>query len=159
EALRHQHLDPLADELVARVAEELLGLGVDEDDPPAALHDDHGVGCRLEQAAELLLRLAAQAGVADGRGADGLALGLERAKADRDGELGAVLAPAVELEARAHAAHARLGEEAGPMARVERPEALGDEDLHLAPDHLAAGVAEELLGLRIDEEDGAEPVD
>ena len=67
-----------------------------------AVDDDHGVGRRLEQPRNLssaflrsvMSRMALETSVP--------VLGLERAQADLDGELGAVLAQAVELEARAH---------------------------------------------------------
>ena len=64
EALRHQHLDGLAEHLLAAVAEQLLGLAVHQLDRPAAVDDHHGVGGRLEQAAELGLDPPAVADVA-----------------------------------------------------------------------------------------------
>jgi len=59
QALGHEHLDGPAEHLAASVAEELLGLGVDQDDPPLLVHDHHRVRGRLEQPPELRLRLLA----------------------------------------------------------------------------------------------------
>ena len=43
-ALRHEQLDALADHLDARVAEQALGLGVDEDDAAVVANDHDGIG-------------------------------------------------------------------------------------------------------------------
>src|SRR5579883_481931 len=48
-SLRQQHLDGLAKQLVALVAEELLRLAVDEHDAAAAVDDDNAVRRRFEQ--------------------------------------------------------------------------------------------------------------
>ena len=49
DALRHQHLDPLADQLVARVAEHGLGSRIDELDLPGLIDADDGIGCELKE--------------------------------------------------------------------------------------------------------------
>ena len=48
EALGNQHFDRLADQFLAAIAEHPLRLRVDEDDPPGPVHEDHGVGRRLD---------------------------------------------------------------------------------------------------------------
>src|ERR1035437_5837464 len=55
QARRHQTLDQLSQKLLPCVAEETLGLGVDEQDLPIPVHDDHRVRGRLQQTPELLL--------------------------------------------------------------------------------------------------------
>src|SRR5205085_5472057 len=57
EAIGHQDLDGLTEQLVAREAEQTLGLGVDDEDAPAVVDEDHGIRCRLEERAKLRLRL------------------------------------------------------------------------------------------------------
>jgi hypothetical protein len=57
EELGHERLHRLAQELLARVAEELLGPRVHQHDAALAVDDDDRVGGRLQQAAELLVRL------------------------------------------------------------------------------------------------------
>jgi hypothetical protein len=52
----------------------------------------------------------------------------------------------------------RIEEVLVPVVRMRRAEALGDEGLHLLADELRGGVAEELLGDRVDDHDPAEPV-
>ena len=59
EALRDDVRDLLADELVALVAELLLGLEVEQDDLAGLVDDDHGVGRGLEQAAVARVRTIA----------------------------------------------------------------------------------------------------
>ena len=53
-ARRHQHLDGVAEQLRARVAEEPFGLRVDQDHAPFLIHQHHRVGRGLEQPAERL---------------------------------------------------------------------------------------------------------
>ena len=64
-ALGDEHLDVRTQELLARVAKEPLGLGVDEDQPALLVHDDHGVGRGLEQAAELRVEALALAEIGE----------------------------------------------------------------------------------------------
>ena len=98
EPLRDEGLDALPEQLLAGVAEELLGLGVHEDDLPAPVGDHHRVGRRLEEAAELGLHLLARGDVADRGDGEHPVLGLERREADLGGELGPVLPQPVQLE-------------------------------------------------------------
>ena len=128
----------LADELVALVAEELLGLAVDQGDAAPGVDDDHGVGGGLEQAAKHGLGPLAFGDVADGGGDEHAPVGLQRAQGDLDGELDAVVAQPVELEAHAHGADLRVGEEGIAMPEVAVPDPLGQEHLHVAPDQLVA---------------------
>ena len=86
-------------------------------------------------------------------------LGLQRAEADLHGELAAVLAQAVELATRAHRPHPRRGEEAAAVSPACAAEPLGHQDLDLPPQQLLAGVAEERLGLGVDQDDPAGRVD
>ena len=55
QALRNEDLDALPDELLVRVAEEGLGLVVDEGNPSVAADDHHPVGGGLEERPEPLL--------------------------------------------------------------------------------------------------------
>ena len=96
----------LAEQLVAAVAELLLGLHVEQHDVARLVDHDHGVRRRFQQAAvaassgsELLGRLA-DADVADGRGHEDPVGALERAEHDLDRELAAVLAQRDQLDAR-----------------------------------------------------------
>jgi len=50
--LGHQHVDRLPDQLVARVVEHPLGLGVDEHDRPRLVDDQDPIGRRVDQLAE-----------------------------------------------------------------------------------------------------------
>ena len=95
---RHHQLDPLTDELVTRVAKELLRLRVDQQDPTFAIDNHHRVRCGLEEAAELLFRFFPFGDVADGGRHERAVLGFKWAQADLDRKLRTVLAQAVQLE-------------------------------------------------------------
>lgn len=66
EAVRHEQFDGAAEQVLARVAEEGLGLGVDELDDAGVVDDDHGVRCGLQQPAEPLLGGSRNGGPGDG---------------------------------------------------------------------------------------------
>src|SRR5439155_18068237 len=74
---------------------------------------------------------------------------------DLDRKLGAVLAAAIELQAHPHRAHARLAEEAVAMARMLVSVALRHQELDPLLEQLAARIAEQPLGLRIDQHDAS----
>ena len=57
EPLWYQDLNLLSQDLLPGVAEQLFNLGVDQDDFSLQVHYYHGVGCCLQKAAELGLRL------------------------------------------------------------------------------------------------------
>ena len=57
QARRHQHVDRLADQLVAAIAEHLLGLGIDDRYLPAAVHHDDAAGVGINREPEHLFRL------------------------------------------------------------------------------------------------------
>jgi hypothetical protein len=59
EARRDQHLDRLADQFHAAVAEQPLDLAVDHDDRAGAIGHDHPAGRRLDRETELLGRALA----------------------------------------------------------------------------------------------------
>ena len=68
EALRHQDLDGPAEQLLAAVAEELLALGVDQDDVDIRVDHDDGVGRGLDDQPEPLFGLPALGDVLHHRG-------------------------------------------------------------------------------------------
>src|SRR5207248_2734505 len=82
--LGDEQFDPLPNELVARISKKALRLRVDEVDASVAPHDDHGVGRRLEESFELLLRLLSLGNIPNCARNEGSVLGLERAQADLD---------------------------------------------------------------------------
>ena len=51
-AFRDEHLDALADQLAALVAEELLDLAVEPDDEPGGVDDEKAVGRRVDEDAQ-----------------------------------------------------------------------------------------------------------
>src|SRR5207247_1728506 len=110
ESLGDEHFHWLTEKVLSGIAEELLGLGVDEQDATFPIHHHHRIGCGLEEAAELVLGLPAVGDVADRARDERALLGLERAQADLDRELGAVLSRPIELQARSHGADLRFRE-------------------------------------------------
>ena len=87
------------------------------------------------------------------------ALGLERAEADLDRKLGAVLAQSVEVMARTHRARLRIAHVVLLVLAMMLAEAVRDQVGDGLADQLLALVAEEVLGLGIDERDVAVPID
>ena len=65
EALRHHRLGRVTDQVAARVAEQTLGLGVDEHDPVVPADDDDRVGHGLDETSEGRLRGTGLAQVLD----------------------------------------------------------------------------------------------
>jgi len=53
EALRHQDLDRVTEQLAPIESEQAFGLGIDHQDPPLAVDEHHGVRRRFEKRAEL----------------------------------------------------------------------------------------------------------
>src|SRR5438552_2145856 len=159
EPLGHKQLDPLPDELVAAIAEQLLGLSIDQHDPAVPVHDHHGVRSRLQKASEFVLGLLPVGDVADGARDERAFLGLEGTQADLDRELGAVRTQPIELEVRTHGTDSRIGEVARTVRGMPATETLGDENLDRPAHQLGSWMAEQLLRLRVDENDVAVPVD
>ena len=93
-------LDRLPDHFLARVTEDVLGLGIDQHDAALAPDDDHGIGGRFQQGAETLLGALLFGDVAaDGGGADQLtAGGVDGRDGQRDVEVSPVLGHAHCLE-------------------------------------------------------------
>src|SRR5687767_5879581 len=80
-------------------------------------------------------------------------LRLQRAQADFNRELRAILTQSKELEARSHGARVRLHEIAGSMLRMRATKAQRHEQFHPLADQLLPSVAKELFRLCIDQED------
>jgi hypothetical protein len=153
EALRHQHFDLGPDHLRARVAEQTLGLGVDDHDLACPIDDDDGVGCRLQQATELLFCLLSVADVADRAHHESARFGLDRAQADFDRKFGAVLAQTEQLDVAPHGAGTGEVEVLGAVADVGIAGAMGQQDLDRLPCEFATLVTEKPFGLDVGEDD------
>src|SRR5882762_6876244 len=107
ETLGHEHFDRLSEQLIATVTEGLFDLQVDQSDLAFATHHYHAVGRAFDDLAESLLSALAFSDV-DNAGQDESAfVRIDRIEADLDRHLGAVLAPAKQVTARAHRATGR----------------------------------------------------
>ena len=159
EALGHEHLDGVPDELGPVEPEQCVGLGVDQHDPAVGVDDHHRVGGRLEQPSEEPLLAALVGDVADVGGDQDAVVGLQRTERDLDRELGAVLAPREEIQLRPHRPDVRLAQEPGAVVAVLLQEARGDQDLDRPADDLLPAIAEQHLDLRVHQDDDAVAVD
>ena len=160
EALRNDVRHLLPEELVAAVAELLLGLEIQQDDLAALVHHHHGVRRRFQQAAvaalhlrQMLLRTLAHADVADRRRHQRSLGAFQRAQHDLDRKLAAVLAPPGELDPGADLLRQRVLR--GSQIVRDQPfrETLRNDVRHLLPEQLVAAVAELLLGLEVQQDD------
>jgi len=153
QALGHQELDRLAEQLLALVAEQPLGLAVDQTDAPLGVDDHHGVGGRLHQPAELLLGGPQRfldsvplGDVADDPREPRALTGLPHPERQLDRELAAVPAQPDQLDRAA----GQLGTAgpAGPLQarQVQRVEPLGHEHPQRPAHDLLGAPAEHGLG-------------
>ncbi len=154
----YQELHRLPDQLVARVAEHLLGLGVHLDDPARGVHDHHRLGGGLEERAggrlappQRLFHLGAPGDVArEQRGAHDGPMGVaDGGDADEQPDVSALRARLIDLDL--------LGPALGPHSRHRGRDLRGDavEDLDRLPDHVARRRAQQALGPRVPGEDAA----
>ena len=147
------------DQLLARVAEELLRLRVRNDDAAHAVHDEHRVRCRFQQRPELLFGFPASRYIPDRAHDERVFIRVDRVKADLDGKLGAVLAAAIELGTGAHLTYARMREIAGPVSDMGLTEAVRHQPLDRRPAKLLTAVAEHVFGARVRDDDAAAAID
>src|SRR6266481_1404848 len=157
-ARRQQQRHRLADHFFRRIAEDLFRPAVPASDDPLERSADDRVVRRIDdgrQPEPQLLHLLALRDVADGARYQPAVLGLDRAQADFDRKLRAVLPAAVELQARAHGANLRRCKKTGAMLRMLLTESLGYQDLDPFTQELVPRVPEERLRLRVDELDAA----
>src|SRR5262249_39734706 len=141
--LGDQDLYWMANELASREAEELLGLGIYEQDVAALVDDDHRVRRRFEKVAEFLIRLLPLRHIAHGRGDHDAPSRLHRGEADFGWELRAIFAHPLQVEPRSHRTRVGIREVAGPLLRVAVPVALWNERLDGLSEELGPLVAEE----------------
>ena len=149
-------------------AEEVLAPGHGGLKKGVAYRDDLEVGCedqeeagqRLEEslqygaaAAQFVFNRPALGDVANGARNQHAFLGLERAEADLDGELGAILAQRVQFHAGPHGPHPRIGEKTRAVPRMVVPEAFRHQHLNGLPQQLFPRVSKQLLHLRVDQDD------
>ncbi len=162
------HQRRLPDQFLPGVAEQALAGRVDREDDALGVGGDDAEGQtvedRLAQGVHLRrlqqLRGVEALGDVDHRGQHEVAVSrLQGIEPDLDRHFRAVLPQAVEIAAGAHGARVRMGEEAVAVVRVTPTKALWNQDLDRLAQQLLAGVAEQLLDLRVDQHDPAVAVD
>ena len=153
--LGHQCLDWHAQEILARELEEPLCLRVEDDDLAFAVDDDDRVGRCLEKTSKPRFNLLSCSGVPNDADDERTRLGLQRAQADFDGKLAAILAAPGELSAVAHGTGAGLAKIVVPVARVVLSEPLGNQSIDLHAEQLLTGVTEQARGKLVDDDDVA----
>jgi len=154
-ALGHQGLDWHTQEVLARVLEEPLCLRVEDNHLAVAIDDDDRVGCSFEETSKPLLNFLACRGVSDDADDECPRLGLQRAQADFDGKLAAILAAPREFSAFLHRTSVRLAKIvlAVPCMVVAGP--LGNQSLDPHAEQLLTGVTEQAFGKLVDDDDVA----
>ena len=154
-ALGHQCLDWLAQEVLARVLEEPLCLRVEDDHLAFAIDDDDRVGCGFEETSKPLLDFPPCRGVPDDADDQSTRLGLQRAQADLDGELAAVLAAPGEFSAFPHGTGVGLVKIVVAVPGMVLAEPLRNQSLDRHAEQLLTGVTEQSLGKLVDDDDVA----
>ena len=102
---------------------------------------------------QFFLQLAVGANVPDDAGDEDAFLGRQRAEADLDGKLLAVLPQAVQVQARSHRPNAGIRNESSTMSTVFAAIAFRHQNLDRLTEQLAPTVSEKSLGLAIDLDD------
>ena len=119
----------------------------------------HRVRRRLQQPREPCLRAFAVGDVPDRGGDQDAFLGVDGGQGDLGGEGGAVAAAPGQFHPRAHRAGPRVSHVPGPSAGVDVADRVRDEHFHRLADQLVPPVAEQPLGLRVDQRDPPVAVD
>jgi hypothetical protein len=165
-ARRNQHLDRLPDQLVVRIAEQPFGLPVQQRDPSRLIDLQHRAGRLLDQQPVALLAVmqglggALALGDVDDAGHDAAALRrVDRIQADLDRHLAAVRAHAEQVAPDAHRPHRRRGRVAIALLDVLAVVALRHQQLDRPAKQRIARVAEQSLGLPVDQRDAAVEID
>ncbi len=152
-ALGHQCLDWHPQEVRARVLEEPLCLCVEDDDRAFTIDDDDRIGCGFEETSEPRFNFLPCSGVSNDADDERPRLGLQRAQADFDGELAAILAAPGEFFAFPHGTGVGLAKIVVAVASMVLSEPLGNQSLDLHADQLLTGVPEQVLGKLVDNDD------
>ncbi len=129
----HQHLDALPEQLDALVAEELLGLSIDEHDRALLVDYDHRVGCGLQEALDAIQRVLAIRNVTDHHQPSRHTAVRLRARA----QLHAIPPRVIE---RLHLDRARLATERRTTKRLPSRPSLGRQDFRKRPPFRRVGV-------------------
>ena len=155
----HEDLDRLPDQLVAAVAEQALGLRVDQDDASVGSTPTIASGAASSSPRNLAsARLRSVTSRIAAEHQDPL-VGVDGGQRDLGGKLAAVLAPGCQLHAGAHRPGRRVGQVVVASLRVDVPHRFRDEELHGLSLELVTAVAEQSLRLGVDQGDTAVAVD
>ena len=92
---RYEHLDFVAEKLFARITEKLFSLRVDQYDFTLVIDDHNRVRRRLQQVAEFLFGFFPLAAIADRAHAEHAFVSFDRAQADLNRKLDAILAQTI----------------------------------------------------------------
>jgi hypothetical protein len=159
---RGEHRDVPADRFLCGVAVHARRCRVPERDRPVERLGEDRIRGRLDDQRELgdaLLARPALADVAHGGRHQQAVAGLQRAEADLDRELAAVAAPPAGLEPGAHRAHLQVPGVPPAMRRMIPAKPLGHEHVDRAAQQFRARIAEQRLGLLVDQPDRSGLVD
>src|SRR5580692_7094902 len=159
-AFRNDVLHFLPDELIALVAELLLGLHVQQHDLSGRVHYNHGIRRRLQEPAvsafhlrQMLFGSSAHADIADRRRHECPLGTFQRAQHDLDRKLGSILALGNKLDPGSDLLRERFRRTSRAVRYEPLGKSLRNNVLHLLPDQFIAAVSELLLRLHIQKND------
>ena len=134
-------------------------LRVEDDHLAFAIDDDDRVGRCFEETSKPRFDFLSCGGVPNDADDESTRLGLQRAQADFDGELAAILAAPGELSAFPHGTGMGLAKIVVPVAGMVLSEPLGNQSLDLHAEQLLTGVTEQARGKLVDDDDVGRPID
>ncbi len=116
-AFRDQHLDTLAQQLGAGVAEELFGLRVYQRDLALIVHNNHGVGRSFQQRAEFFFGLFAHCDIPYCARDQDTVGSLDRAKTDLERKFRTIFSQSKKLQLFSHRPLARIAKIGGTVVQ------------------------------------------
>ena len=154
----NQHCHGAPDHLFCFVPEESFGARIPTHYSSIHGFADNGIVGSLDHGGQVrspFVGLFALGDVTNEAGDQGLPARLQVAETDVNGKLRTIFAPAVQLQPCTRWAAHRVPEVGGAIFRMPAPGAPGQQHFHLLSQQLFARVAEQPLGLGIDQNDPA----
>ena len=156
---RHQHLDRLANEFVARVSVQFFGFAVGECDAAVLIDHEHRDRCGFDRQFKTPLQASAFAYI-HYHGEDvHCPAGIERLQRNLDRDASSVLVQRVQLTPGCHGTRSGSGEKRMPQFSVAATQRRRYQRLDLIAEQFVTRISDERLRLLVHEHDAAAAID